>query len=139
MTNCMEEVAKLLGVELNEEFEIIFPSNPSCHATVKLTIDGTKVINTNVYDCFNFKSYLLEHLIKGAYDIKRKPWKPEDDELYFYVDENGIIWNKVWDDSFTSDHMNYYKLGNCYNTEEKAKANRDKWIAFYASDEVIEV
>lgn len=54
MRNNMEEVAKLLGVELDEEFELIFPSNSSCYATVKLTIDGAKVISTNVYDIFNF-------------------------------------------------------------------------------------
>ena len=32
-----------------------------------------------------------------------------------------------------------YKLGNFYRTAEEAEANRDKWVAFYASDEVLEV
>lgn len=35
--------------------------------------------------------------------------------------------------------MNYYKLGNCYRTKAEAEFNRDKWMAFYASDEVLEV
>ena len=60
MKNYMEEVAKMLGVELNKEFELIFPSSPTCHATVMLTVEGVKVINTNVYDVFNFKAYLFD-------------------------------------------------------------------------------
>lgn len=30
-------------------------------------------------------------------------------------------------------------VGNCYRTYEEAKKNKDKWVVFYASDEVMEV
>ena len=139
MENLMKKVANLLGVELDEEFEIIFPQPSNCHATAKLTIDGAKVIKTNVYEVINFKSYLLEHLIRGCYGIKRKPWKPKHDEGYYYVDEEGHTYRSRWDDSDLSDHMNYYKFGNCYKTKEEAEANSSKWLSFYASDEILEV
>lgn len=137
MRNNMEEVAKLLGVELDEEFELVFPSNSSCYATVKLTIDGAKVISTNVYDVFNFKSYLLEHLIKGSYEIKRKPWKPKFNERYYSVGVDGSTEDGTW----LNDFLDYtlYKIGNCYRTIEEARANRVKWGTFYDSDEVIKI
>ena len=137
--NYMSEVAKMLGVELEEEFEIIFPKPSSCHATAKFTDNGVKIITTDVYDVYNFKTYVLKDLLIGSYGIKRKPWKPQEDELYFYVDEDGLTWHKAWNEDYLSDCMNYYKLGNCYRTKEEAEANSAKWKAFYASDEVLEV
>lgn len=137
MRNNMEEVAKLLGVELDEEFKLIFPSNSSCYATVKLTIDGAKVISTNVYDDFNFKSYLLEHLIKGDYEIKRKPWKPRFNERYYSVGVDGSTEDGTWLNDFVD--YTLYKIGNCYRTIEEARANRVKWGTFYDSDEVLKI
>lgn len=132
MKNNMKEVAKLLGVELDEEFELVFPSNSSCYATVKLTIDGAKVISTNVYDVFNFKSYLLEHLIKGDYKISRKPWKPKFNERYYSVGVDGSTEDGTW----LNDFLDYtlYKIGNCYRTIEEARENRVKWGTFYDSE-----
>lgn len=59
------------------------------------------------------------------------------DERFYVVTIDGGVMYKYWDDC--SSHKNYYKLGNFYRTCEEAEANRDKWIAFYASDEVLEV
>ena len=137
MTNHMGQVAKMLGVELNEEFEIIFASPSSCHATVKLTEEGAKTINTNVYDVFNFKVYLLQDLLVGHYGIKRKPWKPAYNDEYYSIGVGGIVEHGTWLDDFLDFAM--YRLGNCYRTASEAEANRDKWIAFYKSDEVLEV
>lgn len=137
MKNNMEEVAKLLGVELNEEFEIVFAPPSSCYAKVKLTTDGAKVIDTNVYDVFNLKTYLLEHLIKGVYEIKRKPWKPKFNEKYYSVGVDGSIEDGTW----LNDFLDYtlYKIGNCYRTIEEARTNRVKWGTFYDSDEVLKI
>lgn len=135
--NYMSEVAKMLGVELEEEFEIIFPAPSSCHATAKFTDNGVKIIATDVYDVYNFNAYVLRDLLMGSYGIKRKPWKPKDDEIYYFVSENGDAFSDIWDDSYAD--IVLYKLGNCYRTGKEAEANRDKWIAFYASDEVLEV
>ena len=140
MINHMPEVAKMLGVELGEEFEIVFPEPCSCHATAMFTDEGVRIINTDVYDIYNFKAYILRDLCTGVYGIKRKPWKPKRGETYWYVEKDGDICEMEWHPCrYMSDHVNRYKLGNCYRTREEAEANRDKWIAFYASDEVLEV
>jgi hypothetical protein len=138
MANYMVDVAKLLGVEIGEEFEVVFSPPCSCHATAMITNEGAKVINTDVYDMYNFKSYLLTHLLTGAYSIKHKPWKPNYNQDYWAVTAtNGVLAHNSWTDCWMD--ITYYKLGNCYKTEAEAEANRDKWISFYESDEVLEV
>ena len=63
--------------------------------------------------------------------------KPVLDQIYFYVESNGKIdWN-YWDNDAID--LSLYMLGNCYFSRANAEADRDKWIAFYASDEVLEV
>ena len=76
-------------------------------------------------------------LLTGECRINTKPWKPNDNEEFYVVLSDGDVRRKYWDDCATC--KNYYKLGNCYSTKEEAEANRDKWLAFYASDEILEV
>ena len=140
MANHMAEVAKMLGVELGEEFEIVFPNNPNCHATAVLYESGPNIQKHNLANQDFWHLTALTNILNGNYTIKRKPWKPNDEERYWYVDERGRIWSDYFDYySCTSHCMNYYKLGNCYRTREEAEANRDKWVSFYESDEVLEV
>lgn len=137
MVNHMPELAKMLGVEPDEEFKIsqepgsLYKFDSSFGMLMNIKEDGS---------LWQAASCDLERLIYGVYTIKRKPWKPQDGENYWYVDERGDAWCNEFDDcEYVSGHMNYYKLGNCYRTKKKAEANRDKWVAFYASDEVLEV
>ena len=56
------------------------------------------------------------------------------------IEKDGDIREIEWHPCrYMSNHVNRYKLGNCYRTREEAEANRDKWVAFYASDDVLEV
>ena len=133
MANHMAEVAKMLGVELGEEFEIDY-SGSDVILSAKVTDTGFRIINSNSLE---FSGLFLNLLLSGQLKIKRKPWKPIINDTYYFVRSDGDVssaqWiNNVWDNSI-------YKLGNCYRTEEEAESNRDKWIAFYASDEVLEV
>ena len=135
--NYMEEVAKLFGVELDKEFELIYKYDPTFYATVKLTLNGVVVIKTNVCDTLTFKNKVLEWLLVGDYDIKRKPWKPKFNEKYYSVGVDGSTEEGTW----LSDFLDYtlYKIGNCYRTAEEARANRIKWGTFYDSEEVLNV
>ena len=135
--NYMDQVAKMLGVELGEEFKIIMPST-SCWAKAYLNENnGLAITDSNVSDTLNWKVYELTHLLTGTHIIKRKPWKPKYKETYCFVDEDGCICSDAWGNSYVD--LNLYKLGNCYRTKEEAEANSAKWEAFYASDEVLEV
>lgn len=135
MANYMAEVAKLLGVEIGEEFQIC----GNGVATVKLTEDGLKIVTMLGPLINNANEICLTKLITGKYKIKRKPWKPKYGDHYWAVsaDPTEHFHFIKWEGS-PSDYSNY-KLGNCYATMEAAKVNKSKWISFYESDEVLEV
>lgn len=139
MANHMAEVAKMLGVELSEEFEVKgFTSE--YNITGKFTDVGMEISCRENELLQNDTDWFLCALLCGKVTIKRKPWKPKRGETYWYVEKYGDIWEREWHPCrYMSDHVNRYKIGNCYRTREEAEANRDKWAAFYASDEVLEV
>lgn len=123
--NHMNEVAALLGVKLDEEFII------ENYGTYVLTQEG--LICTGGF----VQGLLLTFLLTGQLEIKRKPWKPIQYDAYYYVAEDGLTREEEWIDNDV-DRMRY-KLGNCYRTIKEAKANVNKWSAFYASDKQIEI
>lgn len=124
--NYIAEVAKLLGVEIGEEFKC---NESPC--TYCITKNGA--LCDGVYGADS-----LMMLLDGTLTIKHKPWKPKDDEVFFVVAYDGSVMTKYWDNESTINRT-YYKIGNCYRHFNEAKDYRDKWIAFYASDEVLEV
>ena len=139
MANYMAEVAKILGVELGERFKIInVGANKSISEYDYYFTDKDIEIDNEGRACSG--EYLLIHLIYGDFAIKHKPYKPNRGETYWYVEKDGNICEREWHSCrYMVDHLNRYKLGNCYRTKEEAEANRDKWVKFYASDEVLEV
>ncbi len=136
MTNHMPEVAKMIGVELGEKFTFE-DLDGEMMGTAVIEESGFKLLEYNVNYTNSWFQYTLENLLTGKYTIKRKPWKPKEGEPYYIVETNGSIGVEEWW-AETID-MNYYKIGNCYRTSEEAEANHEKWVAFYASDEVLEV
>lgn len=136
MANHMAEVAKMLGVEIDEEFEIDYPHGEV--STAKITKTGLHIICTNLkFNSSELDLISFNWLLNGFCTIKRKPWKPKIGQDYWTVGPRGNIVGVTWVNG-CGDNSNY-KLGNCYRTREEAEANRDKWVAFYASDEVLEV
>lgn len=127
MANYMADVAKLIGVEMNKDFEC---DESSC--TYRITENG---LTCN--GCYGADSLML--ILNGERRIKQKPWKPTFGDYYWAVSANPTEYFHYlkWEGSI-SDYSNY-KLGNCYKTMAAAKENKSKWIAFYSSDEVLEV
>ena len=129
MANHMAEVAKMLGVELGEEF---MRSNGYKYVLREYGVTQSK------YDgIMGSFTNVLNDLLTGKLLIERKPWKPAKGDKYWYISLNGSADYYCWTDD-TIDFLTY-KFGNCYKTAQEAEANRDKWVAFYASDEVLEV
>lgn len=137
MINYMPEVAKMLGVELGDKFKIK-SLNGEIMGTAIIDEYGFKPLENNTnYTRSYFFQYALENLLTGKYIIECKPWKPKEDEEYWLINQDGNVINLNWIDNFLC--ITNYKIGNCYRTKEEAEANRDKWVAFYASDKVLEV
>lgn len=132
--NYMAEVAKMLGVKLGEEFDV------DVHGTIvkaKITQNDICLLGSPHYLANYNASTLLRNLLCGRYVIHTKPWKPQKHEEYWTVMRDGEVFLATWLNDLIDIHC--YKLGNCYRTKEEAETNRDKWISFYSSDEVLEV
>lgn len=123
--NHMAEVAKMLGVELDEEFKC-----KETNCTYRVTKNGFLCNG-----CYGADSMMI--FLKGHYTIEKLAYKPKEDEKYWCVGRDGLIHSYF----SKNDIIDFFhvKLGNCYRTKEEAEANKDKWLKFYESDEVLEV
>ena len=116
--NLISEIAKLLGVELGEEFII---ENADRKETVVLAMDGFHVIQpNNVVGPDHGK--LLSKVLQGLYEVKKKPWEPKYGEMYYILNTGALIVESYsWSNS-TFD-LAVKSLGIIHRTEEEAKAH----------------
>lgn len=116
--NCMAAVAKLLGVELGEEFII---ENKDRKETVVLVADGFHVIQpNNVMGPDHGK--LLSKVLQGLYEVKKKPWVPKYKEYYYCpsITQRMVI-ELLWLGN-THDYA-MKAIDMVYRTKEEAEAN----------------
>lgn len=83
MINHMPEVAKMLGVELCEEFEIV--CNGCISDDIFFFTEKENVIYNVSKKCYEISDVVI-YLLTGITTIKRKPWKPNKYCCYFFVD-----------------------------------------------------
>ena len=116
--NCMSAVAKLLGVELGEEFII---ENKDRKETVVLAADGFHVIQpNNVVGPDHGK--LLSKVLQGLYEVKKIPWEPKEDERYYIPSVSSQCVQKYFWHEYTLDFA-MKALGMIYRTKEEAEAH----------------
>lgn len=132
MANYMAEVANILGVEMNEKFELEnLPGIPFKLTELGLVCLGPAKLSKDVMN----ETFL--RLLIGCSKIKHRSWKPKYEERYWSIGPGGVLEPGTWLNDFIDIAM--YRLGNCYRTSREAEFNRNKWVAFYASDEALEV
>ena len=116
--NCMAAIAKMLGVELGEEFII---ENKDRKETVVLAMDGFHVIQpNNVVGPDHGK--LLSKVLQGLYEVKKKPWGPKYKEPYY---RPNIIYEEVSDTIWRGGTFDYSlkALGMIYRSRQEAEAH----------------
>lgn len=116
--NYYNQIAEMLGVELNEEF--------------KLKADCMEKPWNNLYriseNGFEYKSirgtwedddyYALSEILSGKKEIVKIHWKPkQDDKYWYYYSGDGAVC-AIWKGSTWDLHS--WKIGNCFRTEEEA-------------------
>lgn len=122
--NYMPEVAKLLGIEIGEKFNI-------------LNTDG-EVIGSGPY-VFTDKaiiswceeelsSYVLFQLLKGKFTFIKQPWRPKDYEKYWTVFADGEIGCAHFAYSSARD-LATLNMGNCFPTKEIAENAKPEILA----------
>lgn len=121
--NYMNQIAQMLGVKLNEEFYLesieygcYFLDDRSNKATFKLSLSGMLINYHN--DEWKSADECLVSLLEGAYTIVKKPWKPKDKEIMYYIELNRSI-NQTWFNAKGGFTLLMYSLGNCFRTEKE--------------------
>ncbi len=115
--NLMADVAKMLGVELEEEFTV-----PNKVATLKISAKDGLMCKFKDNKNWEYCTLYLQELLMGDMEIVKLPWKPKDGNTYYYpnITFKGISC-KVWFGT-TSDYAIYIS-GVCYKTREEAEAH----------------
>lgn len=117
--NHMPEIAKMLGVEIGEEFKIL-PLN----GIFRLTENGLSSKHED--DGQWYASNYLTPLLTGQYALEKLPFEPNDNQEYYHVYWEkhcifvlGAIWN-----SNIFHHLSRKYCGNCFRTKEEAEAHK---------------
>lgn len=134
--NRMKEVAKLLGVRLDEFFEVSVVGNPQLRCICRLTHSGLDIMCPP--DAWWDTRPTLLRLLLGKDEIIKKPYNPFPDQSYCYIGIDGRVEEAVCDADVLD--MMYYKIGNCFRTrEEVTQEIIDKYVKWFNNDKQIEI
>ena len=115
----MTEIAKILGVELNERFQVRVSNTFIFKDDFFITEDGlhSYIENTPGREAnITFISQYLYSLLKGDFQIIKYPFKPKPGDVYWSVFMDGKIHDFVWENS-TNDMLRFY-AENCFKSYE---------------------
>lgn len=122
--NLIPEIAKMLGVELGEEFEIKGRKG----VAYKFIIDELIVSGSNNAEHgYTSANMVLASLVRGDAEIVKLPWKPKKEERCWYIitdpdcdnEESLIAVEDWWYGSF--DEQIALKAGVVFRTREEAQ------------------
>ena len=115
--NYMPEVARMLGVEIGEEFDVIYETGQkSDWGPYKITRDGLVDESGN----WTLNETAILNLLKGNYNLQKRPWRPKEGELFWTINGKGDL-EKY---HFLNDmcDLALLNMGNCFPTKKAAKA-----------------
>lgn len=120
----MPEVAKMLGVEIGEEFNVLNEDGG-------VTTDSPYKIEDNAFlNCYGIlQSHILVKTLRGNYSIQKLPWKPKFDEICWFIRTDGTMFS----DYFRADsqHLSMLNMGNCFNDPSEAELHVKEIIEKY--------
>lgn len=122
--NCMPEVAKMLGVEIEEPFDV-FDEDGEIKGCGPYRFTDETIVNC---DDEGAPIWLLHYLLCGKNTIQKHPWRPKEGELYWLVTVGGLLkYDYFWRDSLGS--LTLLNMGNCFPTKEAAEAAVPEMLA----------
>lgn len=118
--NYWKQFAEMLGLELEQEFELTDDDgNRKNKYTYKFTEDGV-LYKSPIFTNWSVNSLgTIGSLLNGDVKVVPKPWKPEKGEAYWHYSN---VWKQAtflkWEG--TIDDLCTWKCGSCFRTEEEA-------------------
>lgn len=121
----MSEIVKILGVEIDERFNIIIntdtrASYDNCYFSE--TVGGS----ISLFNCNDVNiGELLSYLFIGSWVIEKIPFKPKIGKEYWYWSVGS---NKAVETEFFGFDFDFamLKIGNCFRTKEEAEIKGKK-------------
>lgn len=112
--NYMQDVAKMLGVELEEEFKLT-----GYNGTFVLTNKGMMWLTPDKRR--SSEVFALEDLLTGRIELVRVPWQPKDGDEYYYPACNfKDIFSTNW--SYSVSDFAFKEAGMIFRTREECEA-----------------
>lgn len=117
--NLIPDIAKMLGVELNEEFKIKGREG----VLYKFIVDGLIVSDDDAEKVYTTANMPLIGLVRGDIEIVKLPWKPKKGDVYSTFGRLGDKWvvRSLWWGGFPEEYALFDK-GWVYRSEEEAQA-----------------
>jgi len=111
--NYISQIAKILGLEINEKFKLSSLEG-NFHFTEKKLIWTSPIDGQEYGD----NSSLLADVLLGEKDIIKLPWLPKHGDTYWHITKMGTADRDRWT-GMTYDYI-LYQFGNCFKTEDEA-------------------
>lgn len=124
--NLIPDIAKMLGVELNEEFKIKGYDG----LTYKLTDKGLELTAVDGQKTKWFDPGALNSLLKGKLEIIKLPWRPKEGDTFYTfasIPNKWVVRIAWWDQ--TPNHYALLDKGWVFHTEKEAQAALPKVAA----------
>ena len=120
--NLIPEIAKLLGVEIGEEFKVIDTHENEC--TVRFIENNLQVFDELDKNWRDF-ARAVGLIVSGEYEVIKLPWKPKLNDVFWTYACNDFVvcWNK-WDGS--AQQLAELKCGMVFRTEAEALKERPR-------------
>ena len=115
--NYMTEVAKMLGVEIGEPFDV-FDEDGEIKGCGPYRFTDETIVNC---DDEGAPIWLLHYLLCGKNTLQKRPWRPEEDGQYWVIYPDGFICSYNFSKSSLSD-LAFLNMGNCFPTKAAAEA-----------------
>lgn len=121
--NYMPEVARMLGVEIGEEFDI-FDNDGE-----KIVYSPYKITDNAIVDCEGDPiPGLFYDLLTSKYTLQKCPWRPKDGEKYWLItNEEELTWRYFYESCIVE--LALLNMGNCFPTKKAAKAAVPEMLA----------
>lgn len=125
--NLIPKIAKMLGVELSEEFKV----KGDDETTYIFTDDGLKLTYDGGIGIIEISSdAAFADLVNGKDEIIKLPWRPKEGEVYCTFGASDGSW-RVWQQRWINHPTDFALLdkGWIYRTPDEAKAALPKVAA----------
>lgn len=119
--NLIPEIAKMLGVELGEEFKV----KGDDELTYRFDSDGLKLTHDSGIELAKISANVaFVDLVNGKDEIIKLPWNPKKGERYYTFvprsnDEKLIVTSTLWENDVADNAL--LKAGWVFKTEEEAQ------------------